>query len=277
MPTAPSLPRAREDNGGAVAVLCGQRAEKGIDLQAGARRLVQFFEVQVSRPHHQAFAGGDDIDMVGPHRRARLHLRHGHIGIAAQQLREHTFVFGRQVDDHHKRHARIGGQGAKEHAQRRQPARRRADPDHRQPIRPVQFVRSHIISPLIGGVRPGICGSHRRCSKPGVLQKTGRCRAAAAWGDFRHRSRATLRTSYVVRGNCAMVRAGRLAHGPASSDRRRPRTAGVLACLFCGHLCPCRPLMVSRVTGSRTWGRIHGCMGRPPTCRGRHVGGARLF
>lgn len=136
---------AGKDDGEAVAMLLGERAEELIDRHAQAARLVEGRSRDLVLGNQQPAIGRNDIDMVGGNRLAVLHLRHRHGRAHAENARKFALMLGIQMNDDDIGGAGIGRQGSEEGLQGMQSSSRGADADDRKPDAPRGSRRAVIV------------------------------------------------------------------------------------------------------------------------------------
>ena len=142
--------------------------------------------------------GRDDVNLVGLHPGAVLHLAHRHFGQLGQELGQEGLVRGVQVLHHHEGHARVGGQHREELGQGLVAAGRGADAHHQGRLR-LDLVR---LGGFLAGSR-GLAGAGRSC--PSFAAGGG-----AFFGDCLGGSGWRLRIQGTGMGHPRQVRPGRI-------------------------------------------------------------------
>nr|WP_310496833.1 hypothetical protein [Sandarakinorhabdus sp.] len=119
----------KDDANRALALIFGQRLEKGVDRPAAIARRRGMDDPETTAADGHGGIGRDDEHAVRLDRHAVCRLDHVHGGEFADQLCQHAFVIGREMLDKHESHAGIGWQGSEKAFERLEAARRSAYPD----------------------------------------------------------------------------------------------------------------------------------------------------
>ncbi len=122
----------QDDADRVLALVLGERDEEPVDHGLPLLRRHRHPHAQPAALDRERGVGRDDVEVVALDRHPVRGLQHRHLGVAAEQLREHARALGHQVLDQDEGHAAVRRQVLEEGLVGLEPARRGADADDQQ-------------------------------------------------------------------------------------------------------------------------------------------------